>query len=362
MVRVYHGAGADVVIRHGTGTIRDTSHEISFGASSPGQENHATEGNQPARFQVVLDRPATETVTVDYETVAGRDAPATSGSDYTRKTGTLTFTAGQMEQTVAVAVLDDDLVENRETVGLRLSSPSAGARITSAPRHRRHRERRPLRALHRLAERGRGPVGKHRSHLHRRPEQGRPLPGAFQVRPGSERAESGDLDDDFTGAREDGSLSFAPGETEKRITYHVNGDEDPEPHETVVVRITRTGNQPFATGEKWIYGTGTIRNDDSPVIAFGRINFPTEGGDVPLRFPVVLNPSASAPVTVYYRTDDANTIGNSYPATSGEDYQPASGTLTFAPGETREDGRGHRCRRRPRRAPRGAGRAPCCRT
>ena len=53
---------------------------------------------------------------------ATSDGTATAGTDYTATSGTLTFAAGETEQTVSVPVLDDD----GETVTLTLSNP-AGA-------------------------------------------------------------------------------------------------------------------------------------------------------------------------------------------------------------------------------------------
>ena len=77
-------------------------------------------------FTVSLDRGASETVTVDYET---RDGTATAGSDYEATSGTLTFAAEQMSATVRVPILDDSHDDDGETFTLVLSNPS-GARIS----------------------------------------------------------------------------------------------------------------------------------------------------------------------------------------------------------------------------------------
>ena len=52
-----------------------------------------------------------------------------------------------------------------------------------------------------------------------------------------------------------------------------------------------------------------------------------EGEDAVLRFRVTLDRAAAAPVTVSYATADGTAVAS-------EDYEAASGTLTFAPGET----------------------------
>ena len=69
-------------------------------------------------FAVSLSREAHASVTVDYTTAAGS---ATAGEDYTRRSGTLSFAAGETEKTVAVPVLDDAIDEGEETFTLRLS-------------------------------------------------------------------------------------------------------------------------------------------------------------------------------------------------------------------------------------------------
>ena len=52
-----------------------------------------------------------------------------------------------------------------------------------------------------------------------------------------------------------------------------------------------------------------------------------EGKDASLDFAVTLSRAASGPVTVDYATADGTAV-------AGADYTAASGTLTFAPGET----------------------------
>ena len=64
-----------------------------------------------------------------------QDGTATADSDYTAKTGTLTFAVGQRSKTVRVNLLSDSDDEDDETFELVLSNPS-GARIEERHRHR----------------------------------------------------------------------------------------------------------------------------------------------------------------------------------------------------------------------------------
>jgi hypothetical protein len=56
-----------------------------------------------------------------------------------------------------------------------------------------------------------------------------------------------------------------------------------------------------------------------------------DSGAVPLSFDVTLSPSSTSTVTVHYSTPGAGIV-----SVSGQDYVPASGTLTFTPGDTAE--------------------------
>ena len=61
-------------------------------------------------FVVSLSRARHEPTTVDYAT---GDGTATAGDDYTETLGTLTFTAGELEKTVPVPILDDICIISR---------------------------------------------------------------------------------------------------------------------------------------------------------------------------------------------------------------------------------------------------------
>ena len=124
-----------------------------------------------------------------------------------------------------------------------------------------------------------------------------------------------------------GTLTFAPGETSKTITVAVLGDRTFEPNETFAVNLTRTTNATIGDGN----GTGTIVNDDTyvtPTISIDDVA-KAEGrnGTMRFTFTVTLSVPFATAVTVNYSTANGT-------ATAGTDYTAASGTLTFAPGET----------------------------
>src|SRR5262249_10554606 len=84
----------------------------------------AAEGNAgpaAASLTVTLAAASGQTVTVDWATANGT---ATSGSDYTAASGTLTFAPGETTRTVDVVVLGDTLSEGNETFTVNLSNAS----------------------------------------------------------------------------------------------------------------------------------------------------------------------------------------------------------------------------------------------
>ncbi|MCY3706213.1 MAG: hypothetical protein OXH08_12075 [Gammaproteobacteria bacterium] len=80
----------------------------------------ATEGDA-VEFTVSLSPASSEQVTVAYATSGGT---ATSGTDFTAASSTLTFAANQTSKTVSVATTDDEADEDDETFTLTLSSPT----------------------------------------------------------------------------------------------------------------------------------------------------------------------------------------------------------------------------------------------
>ena len=341
----YAEAGGDTAT--GRGTILDTGHEISFGAGSNGQENHASDGNQPVRFKVVLDPPAAVPITVRYQPVGG-DGLATSGVDYTPASGTLTFAPNETEQTVEVAVIDDDLVEPAEAVQLSLSdaTASSGGRVTIAD----YQQQSPRRDSYEIVSEDRAELTVDSPSVAEGQSGSTALTftatlskaASFPVKVDYTVGGTATAGEDYDAAFTDGSLTFQPGETRKQLTATVDGDEDFEPDEMVQLTFTvaedHGANAFVSVGDP---ATGTIRNDDRTISIHGADSW---GGfendpDVDeqyhsIRFKVVLDQPASAPVTVDYETFDDTASGSA--ATAGADYVAKSGTLTFAPNETEQ--------------------------
>ena len=110
-----------------TGDERPLSHSLSSVVAGPViiptvsvSDASAAEGDAVA-FTVSLSAAGSRQVTVQYATSGGT---ATSGTDFTAESGTLTFAANETSKTVSVATTDDSVDEDDETFTLTLSSPA----------------------------------------------------------------------------------------------------------------------------------------------------------------------------------------------------------------------------------------------
>ncbi len=109
-------------------TVNTASNCSSGGGATLSVANaSATEGSNLG-FVVSLSGTISGNVTVNYATANGT---ATSGSDYTTKSGTLTFVASPGSQTVNVVTIDDTTIESSETVLFNLSGASGATIITA---------------------------------------------------------------------------------------------------------------------------------------------------------------------------------------------------------------------------------------
>jgi Ca2+-binding RTX toxin-like protein len=82
------------------------------------------ESGGTATFLVVLDRPSAGAVSVNFATASGT---ATAGADFSARSGTLAFAAGETAKAVTVSLVDDALAEAAERFDLVLSAPAGGS-------------------------------------------------------------------------------------------------------------------------------------------------------------------------------------------------------------------------------------------
>jgi hypothetical protein len=124
-----------------------------------------------------------------------------------------------------------------------------------------------------------------------------------------------------------GTLTFSAGQLTRTVSVTINGDAAVEPNEAFVVNLSAASGATIADAQ----GAGTIMNDDVaplPTLSIANVSV-AEGnsGTSTASFTVTLSAAATAAVTVNYATADGT-------AAAGTDYVSATGTLSFAVGET----------------------------
>ncbi|MEA2414887.1 MAG: endoglucanase [Thermoanaerobaculia bacterium] len=126
-----------------------------------------------------------------------------------------------------------------------------------------------------------------------------------------------------------GTLTFLAGETLKTFNVPIIGDTLAEADETFSVQLSNPVNATIDRGT----ATGTIADDDHggpPIPSASIDNVSVNEGNAGLSsatFTVRLSISSATLTRVRFQTQDVT-------ATAGSDYLPASGELTFQPGET----------------------------
>ena len=211
-------------------------------------------GSGSAIFTVSLSEAAGSPVTVNYATANGT---AVAGSDYTAKSGSLTFPVGTTSLTVKVPVVGDTNDESNESFNLNLSGAS-GANIADGTGVGTVVDDEPPAATgRRLAI---GDVAVHEG-------DGGTRTAVFTVRMSKSSTStvtvsfatangSATQPGDYTA--KSGTLSFAPGVTSMTVKVPVNPDNATEPNETFNVNLSGASGATITDAA----GLGTIVNDD----------------------------------------------------------------------------------------------------
>jgi len=261
-------------------------------------------------FTVTKTGPAIQPYSVNYATANGTAA----GSDYAAASGTLTFAANETTKIITVATIDDALNEATETVLLNLSGGTGGTTITDAQ--------------------GVGTITDNDATVYFAINDVLVAEGGiltFTVTKSGATSQSLSVNyatadgtatagSDYTAAS--GTLTFAAGDTTKTISIATTDDTLNEASETVLLNLSgATGGAGISDTQ----GIGTIAdNDAAPSFSINDVSV-AEGGV--LSFTVTKTGSTSQSFSVNYATADGT-------ATAGSDYTAASGTLTFAAGDT----------------------------
>jgi len=315
-VNLSGATNATIADSQGVGTISNDDAQPTISIN----DVTLTEGNAGttvSTFTVSLSNASSQTITVNYTTA---DNSATAGSDYVTASGTLTFSPGQLAQTLTVTVNGDVAFEPNETFNVNLSSAtnatiadSQGVGTIS------NDDSQPTIAINdvSLTEGNAGTtVATFTVSLSNASSQ--TITVNYTTADNSATAGS-----DYVAAS--GTLTFTPGQLTQSIAVTVNGETMFEPNETFNVNLSGATNATIADNQ----GVGTITNDDSqPTISINDVS-QDEGnaGTTSAVFTVSLSNPSNQTITVSYATANST-------ATAGIDYVATNGTLTFTPGQT----------------------------
>ncbi len=321
-VDLTNAQNATIADSQGTATINDDdlAPEVSINdAANPEGDT----GTTPFVFTVSLSAQSGQTVTVDYATA---DGTATAGSDYTAKSGTLTFNPGETSKTITVDVSGDATQEPNESFTVALSNPT---NATLKP----------------LGSTGTGTIQDDDSPLPQinigdatASESSPTMTFTVTLSPSSSQTVTVQYatangtavaGQDYNAGN--GTITFNAGETQKQISIGILQDTLDEDNETFLVNLSNATNATIVDGQ----AQGTINDDDPlPSLSISDAAAVTEGnsGKVTTTFTVTLSVPSGRTVRVNWST--ANGTAQSGGGVGGNDYDSASGTLTFNAGET----------------------------
>ncbi|MHC1748287.1 MAG: Calx-beta domain-containing protein [Cellulosilyticaceae bacterium] len=262
--------------------------------------------------------------TVDYAVIGG--TATGSGIDYTLASGTISFANGESSKTIPVSIANDTKYELDKTIEVTLSNATGGATLgtdTVAT----------ITIVDDDAVYGKlqfNPntvtVGEEKGSVDltitRTDGSDGPVTVDYAVTGGTATGSG----TDYTLAS--GTISFANGESSKTIPVSITNDTKYEPSETIEVTLSNaTGGATLGTDT---VATITIVDNDA---AYGKLQFNPntvtvgeEKGSVDLT--ITRTDGSDGAVTVDYAVTGGTTTG------SGTDYTLASGTISFANGES----------------------------
>jgi hypothetical protein len=333
-LKLSNPTNADIVDGEAIATIRDK--DIARVSINNRKIVEGDDGSKEARFKVSLNAKSSKEVEVSYATV---DDTAKAGEDYEATEGTLTFKPGQKSKVIKVPVLGDDLDESNERFFVELGD-AKNARFKDK------------RAVGRIAdndttpdtEDGETEEGNNSSDVPKisisdRPTNESEKEAVFEVYLNTTSTKEVEVSyataDDTAKAGEDyettkGTLTFEPGKTREEIAVPIIGNSLEEDTENFIVNLSNPKNGELQDER----GVGQILDDDGaieedvPEISISdRL---TNEGEKEAVFEVYLNTTSSKEVEVSYATADDT-------AKAEEDYEFTEGTLTFEPGETKEE-------------------------
>ena len=301
-----------------TGTIEDDDDPPTVSVA----DASASEGNAVS-FTVTLSAASGKQVSATW-TASIETGDTASAADLTGTlSGTLSFAAGETEQTITVATAEDTLDEEDETFTVTLSAPvnvTLDATGTTATGTIEDDDDPPTVSV---ADASASEGNAVSFTVTLSAASGKEVSATWTA-----SIETGDTASaaDLTGTLS-GTLSFDPGATQQTFTVATTEDAVDEPDETFTVTLSNPSNVTLSAAAT--SAGGTIEDDDDPpTVGVADASAP-EGNAV--NFTATLSAASGKTVTVDY----AATAESGDSAGTG-DFTATAGTLTFDPGATQQ--------------------------
>lgn len=296
-----------------TNTIADNdSAKVNIANTTNGSETGPTAG-----VMTLTQTAVSATNTVVAYTVSGT---ATSGSDYTALSGTVTIAAGATTATINIPVINDAAVEGNETVIITLSSITSGLATlgtTLSATNTIFDNDSPLVTIANTTNGNEtGPVNGVMTVSLSAVSAGNAVI-AYSV---SGTATSGS---DFTALS--GTLTIPAGSTTGTISIPIIDDAIVEGSETIIVTLTSVTSGTVTLGATLV-ATNTVADNDAATVTIANTTNGTETGPANGLMTLTQTKASATNTVLNY------TIGGT--ATAGSDYTALSGTVTILAGAT----------------------------
>ncbi|MGI9325667.1 MAG: Calx-beta domain-containing protein [Pseudomonadales bacterium] len=275
-----------------------------------------TEGDSGSRgmvFELQLSEPTSETVTVGFATSAGT---ATVGTDFSSASGSVSFAPGSVRETIVISVLGDVESEPVETLQVQLETVSQATLVrTEATGTIIDNDGEPVFSV---ANTSATEANSGTTNLNFVVSLSSAAAANVSV---GYRTESDSATSGVDYLATSGTLDFAPGQTSRTVNVQLVGDTIDEFDERLQLRLSEASGAAIARD----VAIGTVTDNDAPPsIAVADRTVSESASSVALT--VSLSTASGKSTSVNYATQNLS-------ATGGADFNAASGTLTFAPGQ-----------------------------
>jgi chitinase len=304
---------ATIADSRGVATIVDASDPISSLAVADVTIVEGNSGTRNLNFVVTLSAASGKTVTVNYATANGS---AVAGADYQAKSGTLSFSAGSVSQTVSVPLTVDTVAEIDETFFLNLFSAS-NATIADNQAVGTIQDDDSLVVDDISVIEGDAGAMIAQFTIRLLAPRAEPVAVNYATSNGSSSAGA-----DYLSAA--GTLTLAPGQGAQTVAVVVIGDRLNEAVETFYLNLSNASGALIADSQ----GLATIGNDDPlpSISATDVIVAEGNAGTKNLTFTLRLSDPSGQAVSVLYATADGTAT------VAGFDYVAKSGSATINSG------------------------------